>query len=423
MNALPVLPDVSWINLAVALGIGLLIGAERERRKGNGASRGPAGIRTFTLVALLGAASAAVSVWLLAAALVAVAALAVAGYLRSRSEDPGLTSEVTLLLTLVLGAWSLFEPAWAAALAVITAVLLVARAPMHRFVKGVLTEQELNHLLVLAVATLLVLPLMPDTAIGPYQAIHPRALWLVVILVMSISAAGHVALRLLGNRWGLPLAGLLGGFVSSTATIGAMGARAADTPALLQPAIAGAVLSTMATMVQMAMVLAVTHAATLRTMALPLLCAGAAALACGALVMWRGARDTRRPGEAPADLGQAFSLKTALMLALVLAVVSVLSAGLSQTYGAAGLGLATALAGFADTHAPAVSVAALAASGAITLNSAAFPILLALTTNTISKSVVAFSSGGRKFALGVVPGLLLVIAAGWGGWWLSLLLP
>ena len=267
------------------------------------------------------------------------------------------------------------------AVAVVTAVLLVARAPIHRFVKGVLTDDELNHLLVLAVATLLILPLMPDAAIGPYQAIRPRALWLVVIVVMSISAAGHVLVRLLGNRWGLPLVGLLGGFVSSIATIGAMGTRASRAPALLRPAVAGAVLSALGTVVQLAMVLAVTHLATLRALTPPLLCAGAAALAYGALVMWRTVRE---PAETLADQGNAFSLKTALVLALVLALVSVFSAGLSQTYGAAGLAAATALAGFADTHAPAVAVAALAGSGAIAVQAAALPILMAFTTNTHS---------------------------------------
>ena len=138
-----------------------------------------------------------------------------------------------MLLTLLLGAWAMQAPALAAALGVTVAVVLVVRGPIHHFVQSVLTDKELKDLLLLAVATLLILPLMPDRSIGPYGAIHPRALWLVVILVMSIAAAGHVALRVFGSRWGLPLAGLLGGFVSSTATIGAMGTRARDAPALL----------------------------------------------------------------------------------------------------------------------------------------------------------------------------------------------
>lgn len=411
------LSDVSWPHLAVALGIGLLIGLERERRKGTGASRSPAGIRTYALVSLLGALAAGLGPWLLAASVLGVSLLAVVSYLRNRSDDPGLTSEIALLVTLLLGAWAMQAPAWAAAVAAVVAVLLAARDPIHRFVHGWLTEQELHDLLVLAVASLLILPLMPDEPIDPWGALKPRALWLVVILVMSIAAAGHVALRVLGNRWGLPLIGLTGGFVSSTATIGAMGTRARNNPALAQAAVAGAVLSTVGTMVQMALLLAVTSLPTLRAMALPLLCAGGVALAFGGVATWRSMRSS---GEAPTDLGQAFSFKAALGMGALLATVSLASAALSRAYGQAGLAVGAALAGLADTHAPAVSVAALVASGAIGAGAAPLPILLALTTNTLSKCVAAVSAGGRPFAQQVVPGLLLILAAAWGGWWLSL---
>lgn len=409
-------PDVSWTHLAVALGIGLLIGLERERRKGTGASRSPAGIRTYALVSLLGALAAGLGPWLLAASVVGVSLLAVVSYLRNRSDDPGLTSEIALLVTLLLGAWAMQAPAWAAAVAVVVAVLLAARDPIHRFVHGWLTEQELHDLLVLAVASLLILPLMPDEPIDPWGALKPRALWLVVILVMSIAAAGHVALRVLGNRWGLPLIGLSGGFVSSTATIGAMGTRARNNPALAQAAVAGAVLSTVGTMVQMALLLAVTSLPTLRAMALPLLGAGGVALAFGGVATWRSMRSS---GEAPTDLGQAFSFKAALGMGALLATVSLASAALSRAYGQAGLAVGAALAGLADTHAPAVSVAALVASGTIGAGAAPLPILLALTTNTLSKCAAAVSAGGWPFARQVVPGLLLILGAAWGGWWLS----
>lgn len=409
-------PDVSWTHLAVALGIGLLIGLERERRKGTGAGRGPAGIRTHALVSLLGALAAGLGAWSLAASVVGVALLAVVSYLRSRSDDPGLTSEIALLVTLLLGAWAMQAPAWAAAVAVVVAVLLAARDPMHQFIHTWLTEQELHDLLVLAVATLLVLPLMPDQPIDPWGALQPRALWLVVILVMSIAAAGHVALRVLGNRWGLPLIGLSGGFVSSTATIGAMGTRARNNPALAQAAVAGAVLSTVGTMVQMALLLAVTSLPTLRAMALPLFGAGGVALAFGGVATWRSMRSS---GEEAADLGRAFSFKAALGMGALLATVSLASAALSQAYGQAGLAIGAALAGLADTHAPAVSVAALVASDTIGAAAAPLPILLALSTNTLSKCAAAVSAGGWPFARQVVPGLLLILGAAWGGWWLS----
>lgn len=407
--------DVSWMPLAVALGIGLLIGMERERRKGTGASRRSAGIRTFALVSLLGGVSALLGPLLMAAAALGVGALAVAGYQRNRTDDPGLTSEVALLVTYMLGAWAMTQPAWAAGMGVMVAVLLAAREPIHEFVKDWLTAREVTDLLVLAVATLLVLPVMPDHALGPWNALHPRTLWTVVILVMTVAAAGHIALRVVGSRWGLPLVGLFGGFVSSTVTVGAMGARARATPLLLHGAVAGAVLSTLATMIQLTLILVVTSAATLRVLALPLACAGAAALAIGLLMTLKSLHKTEHP---PVDQGSAFSLRTALSLAGVMAMVSLASAGLSQHYGQAGLAIAALVAGLADAHSPAVSAATLAASGAITPQQAALPVLLALSSNTLAKCVVVALSGGLAYAAQLIPSLVLVTCAAWAGWWL-----
>ena len=220
--------DPVILNLAVALGIGLLIGAERERRKGEGPSRSPAGIRTFTVASLAGAISFIVgSETLLAVATAGVVILTAVAYWRAHGDDPGLTTEIALVLTVLLGGLSMQQPALAAGLAVTVAVLLTARSRLHRFVRSVLTEDELQDVLIFAGATLVVLPLVTDRPMGPYGALNPRSIWILVILVMAISAAGYVAVRMLGARFGLPVAGLASGFISSTATIGAMGARVA----------------------------------------------------------------------------------------------------------------------------------------------------------------------------------------------------
>lgn len=408
--------NLSWLNLVVALGIGLLIGTERERRKGVGPARAPAGIRTFALVALLGAASAAYGPWLLAATLFGVSAFAAIAYARRRQLDPGLTTEIALLLTLMLGALATSEPALAGGIAVMVATLLTAREPIHRFVRDILTENELNDLLMLAAATLVVLPLVPNQPVGPFDAINPRTLWIIVILVMLIGAAGHIVLRMFGGKLGLPLVGLVSGFVSSAATIGAMGARAKNTPALLQPAVAGAVLSTLATIIQMLVVLAAVSRPTLLALAIPLVCGGAAALAYGALFTWKSLRE--QPAEAIGENG-AFSLKAALLLACTIAVVLVISAAMKVWLGQAGLIAVAGFAGFADTHSAAVSVASLAASGQIETTATSLPILAAISTNTVSKIIMAIASGSRVFALQVVPGLVAVAGAIWIGWWLA----
>ena len=147
------------LNLAVALGIGLLIGAERERRKGEGPARAAAGIRTFSVVSLAGATSVMVGgAPVLAVTVAGVAALTAVAYFRSRDDDPGLTTEIALVLTALLGGLSVQRPALAAGIAVALAVLLAARAPLHHFVRSVLTEGEVRDALIFAGATLVVLP-------------------------------------------------------------------------------------------------------------------------------------------------------------------------------------------------------------------------------------------------------------------------
>ena len=401
------------LNLAVALGIGLLIGAERERRKGEGPSRSPAGIRTFTVASLAGAISCIVGgEVLLAVATAGVIILTAVAYWRAHEDDPGLTTEIALIVTVLLGGLSMQQPVLAAGLAVTVAVLLAARSRLHRFVRSVLTEDELQDALIFAGATLVVLPLVPDRPMGPYGALNTHSIWILVILVMAISAAGYVAVRMLGARFGLPIAGLASGFISSTATIGAMGARVAKATGILAAAVAGAVLSTIATIVQMALVLATTSMTTFRTLSVPLICAGLAAVVYGMVFTIQA---LQQKTESEVQSGRALSLSTALGFALTLSCILVASAALREWFGETGIIVAAALAGFVDTHSAAISVASLVASGKMSAADAVFPILAGLSTNTISKMFLAGISGGRSFALRVTPGLIVVTVAAWAG--------
>jgi uncharacterized membrane protein (DUF4010 family) len=405
--------DPVILNLAVALGIGLLIGAERERRKGEGPSRSPAGIRTFAVTSLAGAVSfIAGGEVLFAVATAGVIVLTTVAYWRGHEDDPGLTTEIALIVTALLGGLSMQQPALAGGLAVTVAVLLASRTPLHSFVRTVLTEDELKDALIFAGSTLVVLPLVPDRPMGPYGALNPHSIWILVILVMAISAAGYITVRTFGARFGLPIAGLASGFISSTATIGAMGARVAKAPEVLAAGVAGAVLSTIATIVQMALVLAATSMTTLRTLSIPLICAGSAAVVYGIVFAIRA---LRQKTEGDAQSGRAFSLSTALVFALTLSSILVASAALGEWFGETGIIVVATLAGFVDTHSAAISVASLVASGKMSAADAVFPILAGLSTNTISKMFLAGISGGRSFALRVIPGLIVVALAAWAG--------
>ena len=339
------------LHLALALGLGLLIGAERERRKTEDPGSTPAGVRTFSITALGGAlAMLAGGPVLLAVATVAVALLAAIAYWRAGQDDHGLTSEIALVLTVLLGGLAMTQPAAAAAAGVVIAILLAARTPIHHFVNRVLTEEEIRAGLVLAAATLVIMPLLPDQAMGPYGALNPQKIWRLVVLVLAIGALGHVAVRALGARFGLPVAGLASGFVSSSATIGAMGAKSRETPEIRGAATAGAVLSTVATVIQMAVIVGVTSPSTLQALALPLAGAGVAAVAYGAVFTLLA---LRQPGEGADEAGKAFSLKVALVFAATLSVVLLAAAALREWFGEAGVLAAAGVAGFADTHAAA----------------------------------------------------------------------
>ena len=410
-----IVDNALWLNLAVALGVGLLIGTERERSKGAGPEKSSAGIRTFTIASLLGAVSTVINFWLLVVSILCVMIFVAIAYFNKQDKEPELTTEIALIFTVILGALAISSAAFSAALAVVVAILLAAKEPIHGFVLGVVTKDELNDFLILAAATLIILPLVPNQAIGPFQAINPRNLWLIVILVMTISALGHLALRWLGGRIGLPIVGLVSGFISSIATVGAMGARAKETPSLLSSAVAGATLSSLATILQLAVLLAVIHPPTLQALLWPLIFGGVSIAIYGLLVTLKSLHTNEIEVNKPS---KTFSVKTALILAMVIAAALIASAALKAWFGQAGLVLASGVAGIADVHASAISVASLAAANKLSAASAVIPILVAFSVNTASKAVMAVISGGKDFSSKVILGLVLQVATIWAGWWL-----
>ena len=401
-----------WLKFAVALALGLLIGLERERSKGEGPSRRPAGIRTFALATLLGAVAAhSGGIMLLAIAVGAVALLAALSYVRGHDGDPGLTTAIGLLLAPLLGGLVMSDLLLATGLAVTVAVIFAVKAPLHQFVKGVLTDAEMIDGFIFAIATLVLWPQLPDHYLGPFNALNPHSLWLLVVLVLAIGACGHIAIRVLGARYGLPLAGLASGFISSIATIGSMAGKAAREPTAMTAAVAGAALSTVATFVQMALLLLATDQATLQVMA-PALAVGGLTAALYALAFtMRAVRSDDLPSSTP---GRAFSIMTALGLTATMAGMLLATAFLRNWLGEIGVVIAAAFAGFADTHSAAISVASLAASGKLAPQAAVLPILAAMTANAATKIVMALIAGSGGFALRIVPGLVLSMAAAWG---------
>ncbi|MFT3956515.1 MAG: DUF4010 domain-containing protein [Piscinibacter sp.] len=395
----------------MALGCGLLVGLERERRKGEGDDRAAAGVRSFTIAALLGAlAEALAQPALVLAGAVAVGAMAVLAYARSRSHDPGLTTELALLATYLVGVLAVRDPVLGAACGTLLAVLLAARTQLHRFATQWLSQRELHDGLMLAGFALVLMPLVPDGTIAWLGGMRARPLAATVLLILALQAAGHVALRLLGQRHGTVASGFFGGFVSSTATIAAFGARARAGSTPLRLAAAAAALSGCATWLQVLVL-----AAALSPGALDMLWPIAAGGAIGTLLV--AGLLARGGGSEPAPLlgeRSALQLREAVLVALLLAGVALLVGQARQHFGDAGVLTGTAIAALADAHAPIASLLSLHAAQQLEPRTLLVGTLLAIAVNTSTRLVTAFAAGGAAYALRVGAALLAGLATAIG---------
>jgi uncharacterized membrane protein (DUF4010 family) len=347
-----------------------------------------------------------------AGAFTALAALL--SYRLSRARDPGLTTEVAMLVVFLLGVLAMREMGLAAGIGVAVALLLSAKSRVHRFVRMVLTEQELHDALLLAAAAAIVLPLLPDRAIDPWQVLNLHKLWLLAVIIMAINAAGHVALRAFGTRTGLLLAGLAGGFASSTATIASMGMRAKEHPALATACAGAGVASNVSTIVQLAVITGTLSPPLLHALWPPIVAAGAVIMVFALGAAWATRKVDAHGGEVA---GRAFEPKHALVFVAIVAAVMLASAAMLSWLGDAALEWTLAASGLADVHAAAASAAQLVAVGRIGAETAVPGIALAFAANSTMKLVMAFLTGGRGYALRLMPGLVsMVLAFGLVAW-------
>ncbi len=407
------LPADSAVALATALGIGLLIGAERERRKGSGPGRDAAGIRTFSIVGLMGAVAQLLASPVLTAVVVGLVGLhALQSYRRSQRDDPGLTTEIALILTCVLGVMAVSAPAVAAAAGIALAALLLSRDVLHGFVKKVLTEQELSDVIVLGAIVLVVMPLAPDRFLGPMNAINPRQVMMFIVLVMLIGAMGHITMRIPGLRQGLLLTGFAGGFISSTATVYQMAQLSREPARHDDGPVTAAIVSCASTYIQLALLVLAVSPALLAAL-LPSMIAGMLVIGAQVTLLLRSQRTDAPASAVPPPGGHAFSLKMSLGLAGAILLVTLLASFLHRQFGAGGALAGAAAAGLADTHSATASLLNLASHGVLSAHDARLGILAAFTANALTKAAIAVASGTRAYATQFVAGLLLMLAFTW----------
>jgi uncharacterized membrane protein (DUF4010 family) len=401
---------------AVALGSGLLIGAERERAKGMQPGQEIAGVRTFALSALLGVFGAlAESTLLVVAFALLIGAITIAGYLHSESEDRGITTEIAMLATFAIGVLSASHPEYSGAAAVIVTVLLASRPWLHDIVKSRISDRELHDALLLLAAALIVLPLLPNRTVDPWSVFNPNKMWIVVVLVMAINALGYVGLRLWGPTKGLLLAGVLGGLVSSATTHGAMGQRSRSNPELADSAAAAATFSSVTTAIFLFTVVLAASPTLAKQLAPACVAAALVSGVCGAALLFHA----QRPEDEDIELGRPVSLKAALLFAALVTGVLIISALLTDWLGTGAAIAGVAISGFADAHSGSISAAMLHRNEAIGPREAQLAVLLAFSTNAITKIVVSFASGTRGYATRIAAGVVASVAAAWITWFVT----
>lgn len=410
-DTIPFLSRPEW-PLLVALSIGLLIGLDRERRKGEGTSRAPAGLRTFGLVGLLGGVTALIgNPWLILAAGGFVALGTLAAYGLGDREDPGLTGEVALVLTFVLGVLAQTRPAVAFEAGVVVAALLAFRVQLHRFVRERITDQELLDALTFAIAAVVILPLLPNRTIDPFGLLNPFTLWRLAVVAMALSFLGYAAQRLLGGRFGLLVAGLAAGLVSSTAAVATMGARSKERPELTAASAAGAVASMIGSLTYLAALIGAVNPPLVLRLAVPLGLSAVLVLAYAGWLVWRTPRSG--PGEAP--VGRAFNAAVVMLFVALVGGFSLVSELLVRWLGAPAAVAGAAVMGLADAQAAAVSMATLLAGGRLPIEAATLGVVLTLVTNMGIKIPTAFVAGNRPFGRHVAIGVGLLLTGLLGG--------
>ncbi|MDV6345128.1 MgtC/SapB family protein [Nitrosomonas sp. Is37] len=394
-----------FTTFVTSLAIGLLIGLERQRSP---AAR--AGLRTFALVALFGTLSAMLSQktnspWLLVSGLFLVGIMMIAAYFRKLDEltDPGTTTVAAILVCYGLGATVWYgESTLAVMLAIITTILLYFKAELHGLTQN-LDRRELISMLQFAVLTFIILPILPDQNYGPYDAINPYQVWLMIVLISGVSLMGYIALRVVGQRYGTVLLGVFGGLVSSTATTMVFTRYSKDNSSLAKLAVVVILLANLTVLVRLSVISAIISPVILPKL-LPILGTGLMLGLMAAAFWWR---ELTRQAELPMpETRNPAELTTAAGFGMLYGIVLLLSAWLSDIAGSSGLYMVAIISGLTDVDAITLSSLRLLDLGKLQATEAVTAITLAVISNIIFKLGLILAIGGsllaKRSALGMI---------------------
>lgn len=410
---------IAFRNFAIALLIGALVGIEREKRRDTEQTIG--GLRTFILLAMLGA----IGGWLSAlhdtlvplfVVLGLTTVTVVAGFLMDVGDRQGqlsLTTELAAMAVALLGGFAtLGHPELAVGLGIVAAAVLAYKQPLHGLIDK-LGWDDIFAGLRLLIASFIVLPLLPDETLDPWQALNPRQLWLFVVLISALSMIGYIATRWLGPGRGALVTGITGGMVSSTATTLAFSRQSRDlgNSAGAQPLVSGTLLSWAVMFVRILVVSFAITPALVWHLAPPIAAMGLATLAIVAFLHLRHrSRTNAKSGSASLAISTPFSLTQAVKFGLLYAAILLLVKIVGEFHAGQGLYLVAAIAGSTDVDAITLSMSEYARSGSPVVASTA--IVIAAITNTFVKGGIAVAMGSRDYRNKLLAAMAVIGAAG-----------
>lgn len=407
-------PFAALPHFITSLAIGLLMGVERERK-----THPLAGIRTFPLTAMFGTLVALVgqgtqSSWPVATGLLLTGLL---GFLPQGSTgsdvaEPRTTTVIALVIAFTLGVLvGQGQGALAVAVGIIATALLYLKPELSGLFNR-LDRRDWLSILQFAALSFIVLPVLPDRTFGPYGALNPYEMWLMVVLIVGVGLSGYLAVKFLGERVGGPLLGFLGGLVSSTATSMVYAREARAHPEALGLAGSVIMLANLVLFLRLMVLTGALQPGALGPVAVLMLPALLLGLICSG---WR-LRQAETAGSGPAlTLSNPSELKLALGFGILFAVVTVSAAWLNAHFGRGGLYVVALISGLNDVDAITLATLRLYGQHSVTLGTVAAALALAVSANTLLKFALIASLGGRHLAWRILPTLLGSLAGLWGG--------
>jgi uncharacterized membrane protein (DUF4010 family) len=400
------------LKFLISFAIGALIGTERERKQSK--VKEFAGIRTFMLIAVFGTSSAFLSTFypnFIIIAFLGLAAMVGLSYMATTREDGdiGVTTEVTALITFILGALCFTDEGLQIVpiLAIIITTLLAVKPYLHTFARKISQKEIINTLKFLIIA-FVILPLLPDQTFGPLGVFNPYQIWLIVVFISAISFAGYILMKFIGAEKGISATGIIGGLVSSTAVTTAMAARVKESDFIIRAAVFATVVASSMMFLRVLFEVSVINPNLISLLVAPMLSMGVVGIVLG-LLAWKTTK-IRDVGE-DLKLKNPFSLKPALIFGLLFMGILFVSKVAEVYFGNSGIYITSIISGVADVDAITISMAILARN-TISPEVAVTAITLAAISNTIVKFFIALFFGTRKFGYLIGAIFAIIIAAG-----------